>query len=678
MLNFRISLLGAIAPLLLVASPLLAEDQATDKKENNVFTLGEIVVTADKPASTLSTTVNEISAQDITATGASTVAEALEQIPGVDIQRSGKGQMFVSIRGFDQDDTKVLIDGVPAHESYFGTVDLSMLPTESISKITVTKGAVSALYGADTMGGIINIITKKGGNTPAGGDATISFGNDGAANYIANFGGTSGRLNYSLTYGYRTSNGVRLSKDFNPHDPNVGIGSSYNEDGGLRDLSDYIKKSLNAKVGYDPDQDTSMYLSFDYHNDERGVPTETNRYWYFTKWNQWQLNLVGEHKFNDVISAKARVFYLKHDDSLTDVSWDANHTTTPKKKWFQKSYYDDYSEGAELQSSFDLGKWSLIRAGFNYLKDNNIQGNYYDSIAAAANKGQIGWQREQEYTADTYTMAVEDEINPVKDLSVVVGASYNTFKPVKADLQPVPDTMATLNPQLGVVYMLSSKTTLHASIGKETRFPHLKELYSQLAGGNPNLNPQKAISYELGATQKFNNTFEGSISLFQSDIRDLITYVTLQSKDKIYVNIGKANIKGIETDLNANITESLQAGLNYTYMSTEDDSNGGRELSGKPKHKLNLDIRYLFSFGLASTVQASYTGGEYWSDFSNTWAELPGFTVVNVRLSQDLGKLLLKNSEVFLQVNNVADKYYYETDGPEAGRSFLTGLTLKF
>jgi outer membrane receptor protein involved in Fe transport len=677
MKNYKFGIFITIILLLFSANPSFAEGSVTDKKEDKIFTLGEIIVTAERPSSALVTTVSEISSQDIISTGASTVAEALDQIPGVDVQRGGKGQSFVSIRGFDQDDTKVLIDGVPAHESYFGTVDLSMLPTESISKITVTKGAVSSLYGADTMGGIINIITKKGGNTPAGGDATVSFGNDGTANYVSNFGGTSGPVNYSLTYGYRTSNGTRLSNNFNPNDPNVGIGSSYNEDGGLRDLSDYKKQSLNAKIGYDPDQDTSMFLSFDYHNDERGVPTEMGRYWDFTRWDQWQLNLVGDHKFSEVFSAKVRIFYLKHDDSLTDVSWDADHTTNAKKKWFQKSYYNDYSEGAEVQSSFNLGKLSLIRAGFNYLKDNNRQGNYFDSIAAAANKAQVGWQREQEYTADTYTFAIEDEIKPIDDLSVVVGSSYNTFKPIKADLQPVPDTMTSFNPQLGVVYSLNNKTSFHASVGKVTRFPHLKELYSQLAGGNPNLDPQKAISYELGASQKFNNIFDGSLSLFNSDISDLITYITLPSRDKIYVNIGKANIKGIETDLDAKITESFQAKLNYTYMLTEDKSTE-KELSGKPKHKLNMDLCYIFSFGLTSAVQASYTAGAYWNDFSNNWAELPGFTVINVRLSQDLGKLLLKNSEFFLQVNNVADKYYYETDGPEAGRSCLAGMTIKF
>jgi len=681
MRNIKLGFLISIILILTCISPIFAEDSANVEKktDDNVFTLGEVVVTADKPGVNLATTVTELSSDDITATGASTVAEALDDMPGVDVQNGAKGY-YVSIRGFDQTDTKVLIDGVPAHESYFGTLDLSMLTTEAISKITVTKGASSVLYGANTMGGVINIVTKKAGKEPVT-TVTTSFGNDGAAEYVLNHGQTIGAFNYWLTYGYQTSDGIRLSDDFNSSDPNVGIGSSYNEDGDVRDLSDYIKRSVNAKVGYDPNEDTSMSLSFDYHNNERGVPTFSSRYWRFIKWDQWQINLAGEHKFNDVFSAKARLFYVKHDDSLEDVGWDDDHTTA--KKWFEQSSYDDYSQGAELQGAINLSKWSSFKLGFNYLKDNNKQQDYYDATAAATNStkkytAQVGFQPEQEYEADTYTWAVEDEIKPIKNLSIVLGMSYDQFKPIKAYNVSVQDTIKAVNPQLGVVFDVTSDTSLHASVGKKTRFPHLKELYSKMAGGNPDLDPQKTIAYEVGASHKFNNIFNGSVAYFYNDISDLITSAKDANKNTYYYNLNKAIIKGIEADLDMKFTDSFLAKANYTYMSTEDDANEGRELEGKPEHKLYLDLQYVAPFGLTSTLQASYTGGEYWENYDGNWTELPSFTIFNVRLSQDIGKILLKDSELFLQVKNITDKYYYETSGPEAGRSFLAGLTIKF
>ena len=109
---------------LLAAWPALAkEDVAADE----VFTLGEVIVSGEEQVVNLATTVTEVTAEDIKQRGAQTVAEALEQLPGVDVQKGGKSQNYVSIRGFDQSDLKVLIDGVPVYEQYFRTLDLDQI-----------------------------------------------------------------------------------------------------------------------------------------------------------------------------------------------------------------------------------------------------------------------------------------------------------------------------------------------------------------------------------------------------------------------------------------------------------------------------------------------------------------------------------------------------------------------
>ncbi|MDB9822986.1 TonB-dependent receptor [Deltaproteobacteria bacterium] len=664
---------SSILSILVGSGIIYAADVSTDENTNSeyVFTLGEVVVTAERSAVNLATTVTELSADDIIARGNLTVGEALEQLPGVDVQTGGKGQSFVSIRGFEQRDVKVLIDGVPARESYYGTVDLSMIPTEAISKITVTKGASSVLYGANTMGGVINIITKKGGDTPFT-EITTSFGNDGAANYTLNHGGSSGDFNYWLTYGYRSSDGFRLSDDFNPADSVVGLGTDYNEDGGRRDLSDYIKRSVNAKVGYDPNEDSSLYLSFDYHNNERGVPSEAGRYWAFTKWDQWQLNLVGQHYFSDILSMKARAFYVKHDDILTDVSWDDNHRTS--RKWFETSSYDDYSEGGEINTFMNLGKWANLKLGFNYLKDNHQQQDFLDSESM----GDPGFTDIEEYSAETYTFAIEDEIEAADRLLLVIGLGYDRFKPVKAFNQPVPDGIDTINPQIGAVFSINNKSSLHASVGKKTRFPQLLELYSEHAGGNPDLDPQKTISYEIGASHVFSDAVTGSFSYFYNDISDLIDRERDEDRNWVFYNLYKAKTSGLEAEFDVQLANGLLTSFNYTYMSTEDEANDGRELEGRPEHRLNLDARYRFPFGLTTNFQTSYTEGGYWEDPDDNWTELPGFFLINARLTQDLGKLLNLDSELFLQANNITDYDYYETNGPEPGRNFMAGLTMKF
>ncbi len=661
----------------LIIFPLFFPHASFAEDENRgaaVFELGEIVVSAGKEAVSPATTITEIYEADIKARGAQTVADALDQLPGVNVKIGGKAQSFVYIRGFAQEDVKVLIDGVPAHESYFGSLDLSLIPVDSISKITVTKGASSVLYGANAMGGVINIITKKGGEKPVT-EFTTSFGDYNTRNYIFNHGAAKGKFNYWLTYGYREADGFRLSDDFNKRSNWVGTDSEYNEDGGRRDLSDYIKRTINAKVGYEPDNATKIYLSFDYHNNERGCPTEFDRYWAFSKWDQWHLNLAGEKKVNNFITLKARGFYLEHDDTLVDVSWDDDHQTG--RKWFEKSAYDDFSAGGELHAYFNFGRFSLLKAGFNYMRDNHKQKDFFDEACRGVQRGwdQPGWQTEEEYEADTYSFALEDEIRATDRLTLVAGLSCDYFDPKKAYNQPVPDSIDTVNPQAGIVFDLTDYTMLHASIGKKTRFPQLKELYSNHAGGNPDLDPQKTICYEIGAGHNFTDTLRGSISCFYNDIDDMIERKKIQG-EKVYLNIGEASIWGIETAFDLDITDHFHMKADYTYLATKDKENDDRELEGRPRHRLNLDLRYQFTFGFCANLQASYTQRQF-EYIDDKTRKYPDFFLINTRISQKLGRLWGLGSEFFVQVTNLTDIDYNEGH-PMPGRNFLAGLTINY
>ncbi|MDY6824724.1 MAG: TonB-dependent receptor [Thermodesulfobacteriota bacterium] len=663
-LNFGII---AILSLWLI-SPVRAQDKNNSEE---VFQLGEIVVTAEKQTVNLATSVSEVTLKDIKAQGAETAADALEFLPGVDVSVGGKNQSHVNIRGFSQGDVKVLIDGVPVHETYFRTIDLSMIPVDAISKITVTKGATSVLYGPNTMGGVVNIITKKGGKEPFT-SFKAAGGNCDTRHAILNHGGALGELNYWLTYGYRESDGYRLSGDFDANNQWVGKDSSYHEDGGTRDLSYYTKRTLNAKIGYEPDKNSSLYLSFDYHNNERGVPVEYNRYWAFPEWDQWNLNLVGKNKINDLITLKGKIFYTDFKDTLVDVSHGDKQT---QRKWFEWSTYDDYSIGGDFQAHLNLTERNLLKIGFNYIKDYHEQQDLLgeDCLGVIRGWAQPGLQPKEDYEADTYSLGIEDEIYLSRDLSFVAGVSYDRYIPQKAYDQPTPDSADTLNPQAGLVYSITPRTELHASVGKKTRFPHLKELYSKYAGGNPDLEPQKTVSYEIGANRSFMPNLKGSIAYFYNDIDDLIESVEAGGED-IYKNTGSAVIQGIETRLDYQVTNNFEMGLNYTYLSTE-NKDKDRDLPDRPRHKINLDSGYHFDFGLSAFIQASYLAEQFEYDYDQKH-EYPDYLLLNAKFTQDLGTRWGINSELFLKVHNLTDKFY-EEGRPMPGRNFLAGLSFQ-
>ena len=631
--------------------------------DSEVFSLGEVIVTGEQQIVNLATTVTEVTAEDIKQRGAQTVSEALEQLPGVDVQKGGKGQNYVSVRGFEQGDLKILIDGVPVYEQYFRSIDLDQLPVDSIAKITVTKGASSVLYGANTMGGVINIITKKAGSKPSA-TATAAWGDYGTEHYGVSFGAPAGPFNYWLGYTYRHSNGWRLSSDYDEDHWAAEYSAYTQDDGGVRDDSGYLQHTLNAKLGFEPNDDIKLYLTFDYHDNEKGIPSKG---WYFDEWNQWQLSLVGEQRINDVLRVKARAYYVDHEDTLLDKDFGS-------KSWWYKSAYDNYSVGGDAQAFMDFGDFSFLKVGFSFVRDNCKQ----EEMAAPGG----AWEDSGEYESDTYTFGVEDEFKVNDWLAFTVGASYDYYDPREADDQPVPDSIDSFNPQAGVVVTLSDSTLLHGSVGKKIRFPHLKELFSKSTGGNPDLDPQETIAYEVGVTHAFNDVVNGSVALFYNDIKDLIVKGEVDGyDDDVYYNVGEANILGIECVLGADITDSFWVGVNYTYLNTEDEETD-QELLERPRHRANLDARYRFSFGLAASAQLSYTNRQYYDKevAKKTYERKMGddFLLLNARLEQSLGKIWSINGKAFVEVSNITDRDYTEGGDLMPGRNFLAGLNFTY
>ena len=143
-----------------VCRPLSAAE--ADEKNAGVYTLGEVVVSARQDVVETAGTVREVTAEEIQNKDARTLDQALQLLPGVEIRTGAEGTPRVDIRGFRSRHVLLLLDGVPLNSTYDGQFDPSIIPTENIAKIKVSYGANSVLYGQGGMGGVINIITKKG------------------------------------------------------------------------------------------------------------------------------------------------------------------------------------------------------------------------------------------------------------------------------------------------------------------------------------------------------------------------------------------------------------------------------------------------------------------------------------------------------------------------------------
>jgi outer membrane cobalamin receptor len=231
--------------------------------ETGDYDLGEIVVTARKPLVEESGTVREVDRTQIDDSGARTLDEAIDLLPGVNVRVGGVGTPRIDVRGFRTRHVKLLLNGIPFNSAADGQFDPTLLPTEWISRIKLTSGASSQLYGDGGLGGVINVITRRGEGPPTA-ETDFEWGDFSHQRYTANFAYGNNRFDVFGTLGRLTRDGFDLSGNF--------AAAPY-EDGGQRLNSDLVRNNAYLAASYRPTDAWEFGASLQYTDGEHGIPT---------------------------------------------------------------------------------------------------------------------------------------------------------------------------------------------------------------------------------------------------------------------------------------------------------------------------------------------------------------------------------------------------------------------
>lgn len=678
-----------------------AEESATKPaREFEVYNLGEVVVSAENARVKEVAVVNEITAEDIKATNSKTLAEALFSAPGVRVTTGAKNAPNVSIHGFAQHRILVLIDGVPYYETRYGSLDLNQIPTENIAKIEITKGAASVLYGANALGGVVNVITKKPSGKPYT-SASFEFSENDTYRASATNGMKAGIFNYWVNYTWAKSAGYRLSDDFEPRPSCVGsnCGASYPrgtrliQEKGERINSDYESHNIWAKFGIEPKEGSEYYVNFHYlDRDKAWAPStssERNAIRYFPNrpaftnfarlpnYIDWGVDLDAKQKVHDKVTLKAKLFYHNHTDDLVSY-FDETYS-----EQLALSTYKDYILGGSFFVDYQPVNWDILRFSAHYKKDNHEE-------------------RKDEYlpydesTSFTGSVGVENEFNLVKNLSVVAGVSYDWFNVDKGESTKTKSSgdfdykteyptgrTDTFNPMMGATYTFSDATKIFGSVAHKTRFPNLGELF----GGdepNPDLEAEKSWNYTVGVSRPFSKYAKAGLSVFYYDVEDMITKDTPPDLAyPYYVNYDKVQLYGVEVNAEVYPLDGLILRVDYTYEEAENRSNGKvtDDVTYVPRHKVDAGIEY--SIPVVKTrlnFNMTYVGPTF-SQLptpqrpTNTILRTSDYTIFDAKITQPIWKYF----EAYVACKNIFDKDYEPEVGyPNPGRTVWAGLSAKF
>jgi iron complex outermembrane receptor protein len=649
---------------------LFAQEKAPERenaKEMTRFELEEVVVTAtriEEAIQNIPKNVTVITSDDIEQASSNNVVDLLARETSVNLRSlfghdKGAG---LDIRGMGDTSVSnviVMVDGFRLNPPDLAGPDFSSIPLDQIERIEIVRGAGSVVYGDGAVGGVINIITKKGELEPQ------------ASLYVS-----SGSYD---TFDGRGCFSGRVEKiSFN-------INGDYYDTEGYRDNGFLLKKDVGGRFGYDLTGNVDLSLNASYHEDRYGLP--------------------GPVGIEDIGSEQRR--------TLTDRPEDSGDTTDKRVTGGIEADLGDWGL-LRVHGGYRFRDNHFI-LGFTPLKSKEEQTSHIDEdtrtvdvsfikeyeLLALPHKFQFGMDSfETEYISErldqderknsiakSLGLFLMNQWSLRDDLTLHLGYRYNIYEGTfrNDEYRNFGGVFRWVNGEeferkwnnnafsLGLVYSLSEDTTFFTSYATSFRVPNVDEL----ARADDDLSPQKGKHIEVGSRHAVKGLAELSVSLFRIEIEDEIFFDAGVQINRNFDE--KTKRQGVEADVKVYPTDFLYLWGNYTYMSARfEESDTFVPLV--PRYKASAGAEWHVFEPLLLAITGTWVGSRFDGNDENnvSFRKLDSYQVFDCKLTYIYGDV-----KIFAGVNNMFDQLYStvaysETYYPMPTRNFYGGLKWTF
>lgn len=590
--------------------------------------LPELVVTAtgaETPEDELAASITVITKEDIDRNQYQTVVDVLKAVPGMNIVQSGGPgkQTSVFMRGTNSNHVLVLIDGMNASDPSTpnGSFNFAHLLAASIDRVEVVRGPLSSLYGSDAIGGVINVITKKGSG-PTSGAASIQGGTFRTDAEAANIQGGQGMVNYNFSVDRFYTQSISVTPTW------LRGNRPYEKDG-------YTNYGYNARVGIDPSENFGLTLFSRYINSYTAYDSVAEDPNSREKTNQWYNRLQG-----DLVSLGGRwtntvgASYVRID--RTDLDDRSAYVASPSR---------NNNLGERVR--FDWTSKFQVMQNLNVIGGADTTQERFRSQTQLSPPGPFQTISADDRISGAY---LNGDVSFMDRIFLTLGGRY--------DDQSRFGSHGTWRGS-ALYRHLETDTEVHVSYGTAYKSPTLYQLFGRSAffTGNPNLNPEESKGWEAGVKQSvLNDRLSAGVTYFHNDITNLIqSNATFTS----YVNIGKAKTQGIEAFVAASILPNLAARIDYTYTDAHDDISN-LWLLRRPWNKLSVAVDWKPIQTVDLGLQAIYDGVR--ADINaQTFGRITpgGYTTVNLTGAWQV----TPTWQVFGRMQNAFAKNYQNPNG---------------
>lgn len=650
--------------------------------------------------------VQVVDSKKLEQTQAKTLHDALKGALGVNVFNDFQGRSNVSIRGSESRHVLIMVDGKRlGGEAAYNSAnawDVDRIRMEDVERVEIIRGPAGALYGSDAMGGVINVVTK----TPNKTTAVINYEhgwyeNGKGAGYKGNLYLQGAEGNYS----YKINAGLNKNRPY--LDPK-GSGDSMNFYG--------KQQPLSLNVGYKFDNGNELSVDFSKIKEDNQKSTTSTTVMVPGKVWQDKVQTI----YNDNKRTDYAITYKGSDDkqdwmfraykSVFDKNYKNQNNTRmtmrgkPGKWTLQAPKIDTIKRTLSViegKDTFNLGDKNKLTAGFEYRKDQS-EGTRLKKPSTSLADGNA--HDAYDKAAINYLAAyVQDEFRPDDKWLIIPSVRFDHSDQFSNKL--------TSN--LATTYNAADDVRIKAVLGQGYKTPTVNELYhywemypgksmgptyynyGRFFEGNPDLKPEKSLSYELAIEKDFGENSTIHLGVFRNEVKDLIkdyytgvntnstTHPGLVGIDNImtYRNIPEALQQGVELYGSHKLAKDLYLNAGYTFLDAKDKTSNKR-LTDRAKHQVIFGVSYQpeniyawdLSFDLVSNIGYYFNNGDK-STMGNFVYETKDFTIANIMASRHLNK----DTKIYLGIDNISN---HQNFGPYSdgnlGRLYRVGMEYKF
>lgn len=539
----------------------------------------------------------------------------------------------------------VYIDGVPLNDGTGASVDLSSISLSDVDSIEIYKGSTPINFGPSSIGGAINIQTKRASDEKIHSDTSIGTGSFGTWKFATNLSQKPSKFDYLINGEYISS-----KNDFKFTNDNGTENNSFDDTVEKRNNSQFKQGSSLVILGYDIDDDRRIVLSNQYFQKGQHLPNWNNSYLVNTTFDTTR-NMSSLKFINNKVLG-----YKMNSASRVDLT-------------YKKELYNDQKGQIGLGSQKD--RYRTNTYGIDQFLEWPLNGHIINSVIDI---------RHDDYKMEdllnsisypyssrtTYVVSAEDEMMFLSSKLIIAPAV--SFEAYSNNYQNKMNDTSYLNPKLGLRYSPVSPLTFRSNIARYIREPSFFELFGDRGffTGNPDLRAEKGVNFDIGGDLTIGKTTIGA-AYFASSVKDVISYVYNSQGIGKAMNTAEALIEGIEASIDSEFLRYFRLNINYTWQIPKNEDTitvfNGKYLPGRAIHTVSSKLEAKKGFA-SLYYELLYNSGLYYDGANLLKAPIKREHNLGITLS-------FKQVSLTGEVKNIGNQNYEDFNGyPQPGRSY--------